>query len=966
METGKLTVRSNGRETPLHPGINGEQVLLDDATVSGLDVNASSLVLTNGSILTHLGTDASAERRLQITVGTLTISTNSRIDVTARGYVGGARPGNGAQAGFTLGNVTTGGSTRRNGGAYGGMGAIGSAGGSANALYGDFKNPNELGSGGGSDAGEGGNGGGLIRIQATHILHEGRIMANGENGSATYGGGGSGGGIFIQSSSYDGIGEITAIGGQGGTIAGGGGGGRIAILVANASNIAEPQALGGGGGLMGGPGTIYIRRGSSLGEVLIAGAGRETPLPATLSNERIVIRNSVVSATNLTVTSLTLTNGTVLTHPPVFLGGRNGLRVNASTMFISTDSRIDVVGRGYPGAQTSENSGQRGFSFGDSNLNGSLRRNGGSYGGYGGHGSAEYYQNHVYGSFRQPNDFGSGGGSDSGPGGYGGGLVVLNVPNLTIDGAIVANGADGSTYGGGGSGGAIRLAVTTLNGSGNIRANGGAAGSNSGGGGGGRIAIYFQNAGFDRANVFSYGGPGGVSAGSPGTVYVTHPTALLGELSIAGQTNASSRPTQLISLDGSGWTSVEANRLVNTNASFAPGSLIGLELRPDAAAIATYTVVSNSVDEIFTDPLDGDVRTVASVGDSYAATPRLTSYRMANAWVEFVDGDLVQSNRLGSLNAISSTISSNSILTHPAATGISQFGVKLVVEDRLLVDATSRIDVNGRGYLGGDRPGNPSQRGRTFGNTNTDGSTRRVGGSFGGLGGIGSVGGTANATYGGAEFPAEPGSGGGSDLGWAGSGGGYVQIEARNFILDGELTALGENGSTYGGGGSGGGILINALSLSGSGWIRANGGAAGGASGAGGGGRIAVYYENADSFDFTQTTAVAGGGAFPAVDGTVYLSRRDFDLGPQSLTILGIRSVPQGLSVLKSSVQNSAQMFVLYCAAPSPHNLVLEHSKDLVNWAPVATEVEVDSSGQITVTFSVAGQLGFVRLKVQR
>ena len=67
--------------------------------------------------------------------------------------------------GRTLGNTSVGGSTRRNGGSYGGLGAIGNLGGSANATYGDFLNPNELGSGVGfsiepPSAAPGGNGGG--------------------------------------------------------------------------------------------------------------------------------------------------------------------------------------------------------------------------------------------------------------------------------------------------------------------------------------------------------------------------------------------------------------------------------------------------------------------------------------------------------------------------------------------------------------------------------------------------------------------------------------------------------------------------------------------------------------------------------------------------------------------------------------------------------------------------------------
>ncbi|MBK8001595.1 MAG: hypothetical protein IPK15_23555 [Verrucomicrobia bacterium] len=78
--------------------------------MSATNINVSTLVLTNGAVLTHPGADTVVEHRLLITANTVMISTNSRIDVSARGYLGGLRDGNAANAaGRTLGNTTVGG-----------------------------------------------------------------------------------------------------------------------------------------------------------------------------------------------------------------------------------------------------------------------------------------------------------------------------------------------------------------------------------------------------------------------------------------------------------------------------------------------------------------------------------------------------------------------------------------------------------------------------------------------------------------------------------------------------------------------------------------------------------------------------------------------------------------------------------------------------------------------------------------
>jgi large repetitive protein len=120
-------VRGNGRETPLPATIAGEHLLLDNSTVWATNLNMTTLTLTNTAVLTHPVAGLTNEHRLVIATDTLVVSTNSRIDVSGRGYLGGRSGPNGGNTGRTSGNTVEGGSLRRNGGSYGGMGGFGSS-----------------------------------------------------------------------------------------------------------------------------------------------------------------------------------------------------------------------------------------------------------------------------------------------------------------------------------------------------------------------------------------------------------------------------------------------------------------------------------------------------------------------------------------------------------------------------------------------------------------------------------------------------------------------------------------------------------------------------------------------------------------------------------------------------------------------------------------------------------------------
>jgi hypothetical protein len=218
---------------------------------------------------------------------------------------------------------------------------------------------------------------------------------------------------------------------------------------------------------------------------------------------------------------------------------------------------------------------------------------------------------------------------------------------------------------------------------------------------------------------------------------------------------------------------------------------------------------------IFTDPADGRLTDVASVGLAYRAETAVGKLTLrGGATLALAGAGLNRPDRRARFAAGDLELLDHAWLTHPVATVTSQFGLELNVTNLLTVSANSRIDVSGRGYLGGLSGGNNVQRGRTLGNTPEGGSLHRNGGSYGGLGAFGSHEEFVNAVYGAYRDPNEPGSGGGSDNGAAGNGGGLVRITAGSiWNSKAKSWRNGGNGVTWAGGGSGGGIKLTCRQL---------------------------------------------------------------------------------------------------------------------------------------------------------
>ena len=171
------------------------------------------------------------------------------------------------------GRVTVSRSDGASGGSHGGRG--GERSGSSNPIYGDFTDPGDPGSGGGTIwLGEAaGNGGGLIRIVAQTLNLEGVIRVDGGIGALAGAGGGSGGGLRIDVGTLAGNGQITAGGGIGrsrpGRFGGGGGWGRIAVYYQSAPtfNFAGISAAGGAGSAApnGQDGTVFLQQQTFVG-----------------------------------------------------------------------------------------------------------------------------------------------------------------------------------------------------------------------------------------------------------------------------------------------------------------------------------------------------------------------------------------------------------------------------------------------------------------------------------------------------------------------------------------------------------------------------------------------------------------------------------------------------------------------------------------------------------------------------
>ncbi|MBV9494350.1 MAG: hypothetical protein JOZ54_08885, partial [Acidobacteria bacterium] len=592
------------------------------------------------------------------------------------------------------------------------------------------------------------------------------------------------------------------------------------------------------------------------------------------------------------------------------VGSVQRLQLNAPKIFVACGGAIDADGNGY-----NANESGVGRTYPDTFSGGSTRGTGGSHGGAGGKRQYEEENPPTpaatYDSIYDPNQPGGAGSvadnATCDPCNGGGGVIRIQTAALVLDGAVSAGGVV-NTNGGGGAGGAIRIDAGDLSGGGSISANGARAYddwlTNAGGGGGGRIAVYYQHSSLDPTHIVAAGGAGSSGSWSTtapaGTVYLQQRGAdgakIADQLRLDNLDRVTEDETPLPALAAGSVTSV-ANATITLSqpvADWIDGSWIEF-LDANGAAISSYRIASHTATSVTVALPTGETVANAPAGSTYrqawlfddtralgnarvAASEIRSATYFTNAesriridalhaattsvtgWLR-VDGAL-DANALtvdhgakleanGALHATTMRVLDSSIVTHTAiADGTKNW--KLSIDAGTLeVDATSAIDVTGKGY-------DSSRASDQLGGV----SASSAAGSHGGNGGNDGL--ATDATYDSAFDPQLPGG-----ASYTSAGGGVVRIHADQFVLNGKILANGATDLPYVTvyGGAGGAIRIDANSLTGSGEIHADGGVAPTYGAGGGGGRIAVY---ATTLGLDRAHVTAHGGLYS--DGTYIAS----------------------------------------------------------------------------------------------
>ncbi len=260
---------------------------------------------------------------LNLSSGNMTIFPDGKIDVSGKGYAGGAAQSTGDGPSAGKGGFYAGG-----GGGYGGYGGyayvFGKWGYGGTTYYGNITDPDDFGSGGGGGwTATGSPGGGLIRMNISGTLtNNGTITAAGNDGTSnsfgSWGGAGAGGTIYITAGTFAGNGTISAKGGiselSAGILSGYGGGGRIAIYYTEKKYTGTITSSCGDGttdsSQYGGAGTIYLEdTQSDYTELIIDNNGKsgaETAFNASASYDSMTVQSGANIISTIPVLNLTI------------------------------------------------------------------------------------------------------------------------------------------------------------------------------------------------------------------------------------------------------------------------------------------------------------------------------------------------------------------------------------------------------------------------------------------------------------------------------------------------------------------------------------------------------------------------------------------------------------------------------------------------------------------------------------
>ncbi|MFL6248273.1 MAG: Ig-like domain-containing protein, partial [Thermoanaerobaculia bacterium] len=308
-----------------------------------------------------------------------------------------------------------------------------------------------------------------------------------------------------------------------------------------------------------------------------------TSLSATdtsLDGKSIAVYSTTASVVELNISGthsfarlMVLTNGRV-SHPQ---GVATFDVATTDAVYVACDGTIDATGRG-----TTANLGY----YGETPAS---RGSGGSHIGLGGFdngaGPTGTY-GAAFGSVKAPVEFGGGGGYGTGT--TGGGRLRLNAgTSITIDGSLLANGAEPAS-GGGGAGGSVWISAARVAGEGSIQARGARPGSAPGGGG--AISIEYSNpasGGKALTTLNTTGSNTGARVAGAGSIFIKGAGSTFGALTVDNATLGSAGTTELPSFGTRTVTALTANGLRASGERYVAPFFVGHEVEVRAASGAT-------------------------------------------------------------------------------------------------------------------------------------------------------------------------------------------------------------------------------------------------------------------------------------------------------------------------------------------------------------------------------------------
>lgn len=539
-----------------------------------------------------------------------------------------------------------------------------------------------------------------------------------------------------------------------------------------------------------------------------------------------------------------------------------------------------------------------------------------------------------HGSIQYPDFYGRGGTYVRG----GGHLGLVVATEMRVDGVIDVSGEDGyHLSSSAGSGGSISITTPTISGFGSIQAEGGST-SKGCGGYGGRIAIHSTSQLMFTGSI-SVAPGAGMTSGRGGVVFTSDASTsktkvaihgsrgiptVLGHQDLTGlseidelvvedsgylqlETSLQVRllkgdQTGRIKLSNGATLEIQDSRERGTECSFEVdyGSelVLGTKIR-----LTGPTPVLQISGTVSTEHLYVGQSRVADIAPSGVMNVRSITLEEGAA-LEIQNGGTIGDAAVGNITLKEFEMGASSeVIFGSRTTDVtveililrSQAKMRSSAELQRLYIHGKTVILEGDSQISVDSGGHPGEGAGGC----TDGS---MGGSHGGQGGHAEHI-SASSCYGAIHKPLNPGSGCSSN-GHETRGGGHITIEAvDSLILDGILSARGQDSDGTVGAGSGGSIFIDSPTVSGLGYLVVTGGDASTTGlGGGGGGRIAVDSEQVSEFHGVFD-ASGGTGFYSGAAGTVAMVDRSkgFDC---SLTVDNKGKLSDSYAVLKFHYSN--------------------------------------------------------------